>query len=145
MAHVVFWEKPGCSGNARQRAALHAAGHQIEVRDLLREAWTPARLRPFFGERPVAEWFNPLAPAVRDGLIDPATFDEAGALAAMISAPLLIRRPLLQSGDTRMCGFDPAQIDAWIGLTPGGAAVSRQSMEACAKGNHMSPCPPPHP
>ena len=28
--------QPGCGGNARQKAALRAAGHTLEVRDLLR-------------------------------------------------------------------------------------------------------------
>ena len=38
MADVIFWEKPGCAGNARQKALLAAAGHRLKVRDLLATA-----------------------------------------------------------------------------------------------------------
>lgn len=45
MATLTFYEKPGCQGNARQKALLRAAGHQLHVRNLLTEPWTPERLR----------------------------------------------------------------------------------------------------
>lgn len=145
MAHVIFWEKPGCSGNARQRGLLLAAGHTVDVRDLLTARWTPDTLRPFLAMRPVADWFNPRAPQVRDGEVDPTTCDEDTALALLVATPLLIRRPLLQVGDERRCGFAPPEIDAWIGLTAGGAAVPVREAEACAKGAGSPPCPPPRP
>ena len=31
MTHLVFFEKPGCGGNARQRATLEAAGHTLDA------------------------------------------------------------------------------------------------------------------
>ena len=62
MATVIFYEKPGCLSNARQKALLGAHGHRLHVRDLLAEAWTPERLRPFFGERPVADCPDPGGP-----------------------------------------------------------------------------------
>lgn len=40
MTRIVFYEKPGCGGNARQKAVLAAAGHELEVRDLPRRQWT---------------------------------------------------------------------------------------------------------
>lgn len=67
MATLTFYEKPGCQGNARQKALLRAAGHQLNVRNLLTEPWTPERLRQFFGALPVAQWFNRNAPAVKSG------------------------------------------------------------------------------
>lgn len=67
MARIIFWEKPGCQGNARQKEILIASGHQLEVRNLLIEAWTPPLLARFFGNRPVAEWFNPTNPRVKTG------------------------------------------------------------------------------
>lgn len=137
MADVLFYEKPGCAGNARQRRALEAAGHRVLVRDLLGEPWTAERLRPFFGDRPVAEWFNRAAPAVKSGEVDPDTLDEAQALALLLEKPLLIRRPLLQVGERRACGFDAAAIDAWIGLGSEGTSVG----EGCAR-PAMPPCRP---
>lgn len=117
MSKIIFYEKPGCSGNAQQKQWLRDAGHTLDVRDLLTEPWTRERLLGFFGALPVSEWFNRAAPAVRQGRIDPETLDADASLALMLSEPLLIRRPLMQDEDGRcMAGFDIARVDAWIGL-----------------------------
>jgi arsenate reductase-like glutaredoxin family protein len=55
MATIQIWEKPGCSGNARQKTLLAASGHDVVARNLLAEPWTADRLRAFFGARPVAD------------------------------------------------------------------------------------------
>lgn len=123
MAQVIFYEKPGCVGNARQKALLIASGHQLDVRNLLAEPWTAETLRPFFGAKPIPQWFNASAPKIKAGAIDLAALDEDAALALMIAEPILIRRPLIQSGDRREAGFDQAAIDAWLGLRQGGAKV----------------------
>jgi nitrogenase-associated protein len=137
MAQVTFWGKPGCAGNARQIALLRASGHALEVRDLRAEPWTDARLRPFFGRTPVAAWFNQSAAKVKHGEIQPATLNEAAALALLQAEPLLIRRPLLECNGTRIAGFDPAVIAAWIGLANSPTHVT----EACPRPD-MPPCPP---
>lgn len=139
MADVIFFEKPGCGGNARQKALLEQAGHRVIARDLLSEPWTPQTLRPFFGDRPVADWFNRAAPAVKSGEVVPETLDEAAALAAMVERPLLIRRPLMQVGDRRDCGFETDRVDAWIGL---GEVRTEGTMEGCLRPD-MPPCPKP--
>ncbi|QDL96014.1 hypothetical protein FLL57_01265 [Rhodopseudomonas palustris] len=123
MASIVFYEKPGCVGNARQKALLTASGHELEVRNLLAEPWTRDTLRPFFGDKPLAEWFNQSSPKVKAGAIDFAALSEDAALALMIDDPLLIRRPLMQSGDRREVGFDQAVVHAWLGLQTGGPRV----------------------
>ncbi|MFT4279274.1 MAG: ArsC/Spx/MgsR family protein [Rhodopseudomonas sp.] len=123
MAHVVFYEKPGCVGNARQKALLTASGHELDVRNLLAEPWTAQTLRPFFGDKPLAAWFNQSSPKVKAGTIDFAVLSEDAALELMIDDPLLIRRPLMQSGDRREVGFDQAVVDAWLGLQSGGPRV----------------------
>jgi nitrogenase-associated protein len=87
MAKVIFYEKPGCGGNARQKALLVASGHELDVRNLLTAGWTPETLRPFFGTLPVSAWFNTAAPAVKSGEINPGTLSEADALAMMIAEP----------------------------------------------------------
>ncbi|QCO03147.1 ArsC/Spx/MgsR family protein [Azospirillum argentinense] len=139
MADVIFFEKPGCAGNNRQKALLAEAGHTVHARDLLSEPWTADRLRPFFGDRPVAEWFNRAAPAVKSGEVDPDALDEAAALALMLKTPLLIRRPLMQVGDRRDCGFEAERVDAWIGLAAG---APEGKLEGCARAG-MPSCPPP--
>jgi len=71
MARIVFYEKPGCGNNTKQKALLAAAGHEVVARNLLAEPWTHERLLEFFGKRPVADWFNRAAPRVKDGEIVP--------------------------------------------------------------------------
>ena len=129
MADVIFYEKTGCAGNARQKALLIAAGHQVESRDLRQHFWSNLRLLEFLADLPVAQWFNPSAPAIKSGEIVPDEFDQRTALAVLRNNPLLIRRPLLQVGDERRVGFDAATIDAWIGLPdfPSG------DLEACRR------------
>ncbi|WP_256361249.1 hypothetical protein [Methylomonas koyamae] len=83
MATVHFYEKPGCLNNTRQKQLLSAAGHLLVVYDLLQQPWAKqqAKLRSFFGDKPVAEWFNRSAPAIKQGLIDPEMLDEDQAIA----------------------------------------------------------------
>jgi nitrogenase-associated protein len=126
MARVIFYEKPGCANNARQKALLAASGHELDVRNLLTEAWTAAVLRRFFGARPVAAWFNPASPRVKSGEIRPDAVSGSAALAMMIADPLLIRRPLMQVGDRCESGFDSSAVDEWIGLRPTAVPVGDQ-------------------
>lgn len=141
MAHVIFYEKPGCGGNKRQKATLEAAGHTVESRDLLTTPWTAPELRAFFGDLPVARWFNRAAPAVKEGAVDPEALDEAAALTVMLENPILIRRPLMMVAGERRCGFEAEEVAAWIGL---GEAAPSGSMEGCARPD-MPPCPTPSP
>jgi nitrogenase-associated protein len=82
----------------------------------LTEAWTAESLRLFFKDRPVAEWFKRTAPRVKSGEVIPEQLDAETALSLMLNDPLLIRRPLIQVGDSREIGFDVEAIDDWIGL-----------------------------
>jgi len=126
MKKVIFYEKPGCKGNARQKALLEEAGFELEVRSLPDTAWTAEELRLFFGARPVSEWFNRTAPAVKSGEIDPDAMDEAAALAAMVANPLLVRRPLLVYNGKKVCGFDNYVQHEVLGL-----AVPAEGYEKC--------------
>jgi len=116
MAEIIFWEKPGCSGNRRQKEILQASGHQLKVRDLLTEPWSEAELERFFGTRPVAEWFNPSNPRVKSGALKPEMVSAREALKMMVAEPLLIVRPLMQVGEERLAGFDVTEVHNWIGL-----------------------------
>jgi nitrogenase-associated protein len=91
MATVVFYEKPGCVNNTPQKRLLAAAGHTVWARNLLTEKWTPMRLRPFFGDLPVARWFNPSAPRVKSGEVRSEDMSEDDAPLAMAAGPLQIR------------------------------------------------------
>ncbi|WP_044559160.1 ArsC/Spx/MgsR family protein [Azospirillum sp. B4] len=137
MSLIVFYEKPGCQTNARQRRTLQAAGHTVVVRDLLDQPWTADRLRGFFGDAPVADWFNPAAPAVKAGAIVPAALDAASALAHMLADPLLIRRPLAEVDGRRSAGFEA--LCRTLGLALEGGA----RLTGCAHPDGHPPCPAP--
>ncbi|MGA9601807.1 MAG: ArsC/Spx/MgsR family protein [Methylocystis sp.] len=138
MADVIFYEKPGCGGNARQKALLAASGHRVEARSLLAEPWSAEELRLYFGARPVEQWFNQASPRVKSGEVDPAACTEAEALRLMLEDPLLIRRPLMRVGDRREAGFDQALVDAWIGVKPANEKVS----DACIRAGREETTPP---
>lgn len=142
MAKVIFYEKPGCKNNSKQKTLLVAAGHELETYDIRTYAWTPNTLRLFFGNRPIADWFNKAAPSIKSGEVVPDKIDADTALKLMIQDPLLIRRPLIQVGERREAGFDIDSIDAWIGLQAIDAsqqAVSaelmRQDLQTCSHGH----------
>jgi ADP-ribosyl-[dinitrogen reductase] hydrolase len=115
MKSILFYEKPGCAGNTRQKSLLKAAGYEVDAHDLLTHAWTAESLRPYFGTRAVSEWFNRAAPRIKTGAILPETLTESAALAAMLADPLLIRRPLIQFSGQCMAGFD-ADVEQRLGL-----------------------------
>lgn len=136
MAEVIFYEKPGCSGNARQKALLEAAGHKVVARDLLTEPWTRLALLAFFQGLPVAQWFNRSAPAIKSGEIVPEELNEIAALELLQARPQLIRRPLMEVGGERRVGFDAAAVDAWIGL----ASLPDGDVESCQHGAGGNAC-----
>lgn len=116
MARIIYYTKLGCKTAAKQVDLLRQAGHHVEVRDLLAHPWQADELCSYFGNRPVDAWFNPNSPRVKSGEIDPGAYGREGALALMQVDHLLIRRPLMESGGTRLCGFDPVAVHAWVGL-----------------------------
>ncbi|MBB1074934.1 hypothetical protein HUU62_10995 [Rhodoferax sp. 4810] len=130
MAHILFFEKPGCGGNAVQKARLLAAKHTLEVKNLLTWPWTKDSLLSFLAPLPVPDWFNRAAPAVKSGEVEPEQLGTDDALALLLAQPLLIRRPLMAVGESRMVGFDTALVHAWVGL--GEEAPPAQSLEGCA-------------
>jgi nitrogenase-associated protein len=139
MPAVSFWWKPGCATNTRQIRLIEAAGCAVVVRDLLTEDWTPAALASFLGNRPVAEWFNPAAPAVKAGSVNPAAFSPEAALARLVAEPILIRRPLIEVDGARRSGFDPAWLAARGIELPDGPVP-----EGCSHGDAPAAyCPPP--
>lgn len=136
MATIHFYEKPGCMNNTRQKQALISAGHLLVVHNLLQQPWVEdkARLRSFFAEMPVADWFNRSAPAIKNGEISIDSLDEQQAIDLMVKDPLLIRRPLLEVGESRRAGFDAEQIALWLGVVVEAAA------ETCPKQQNQGAC-----
>ena len=137
MATVTFYEKPGCVNNIRQKKLLAAAGHQVIAKNLLTENWQAKHLLAVFGAMAVMDWFNYSAPAIKHGEINPETQTEQEALVLMLENPLLIRRPLMQVGDSLMAGFDQQAVDNWIGLSESGAT---SDLESCLRTHDQASC-----
>lgn len=143
MGTLIFYEKPGCATNSRQKVLLQRAGVQFEVRSLLAEKWTTDRLEKFFGSLPVGQWFNRVAPRIKSGDVRPDRISAAQALALMVADPLLIRRPLLQQGAWHYVGFVWEEIAPQLGIDADSNSKSmredraeREDMEACSHGAH---------
>jgi nitrogenase-associated protein len=142
VASLIFYEKPGCAGNARQRAALEAAGYTLIRRNLLDTPWTRAELLAFLKPLPVAQWFNRSAPCIKNGGLIPELLDADTALAKLLADPLLIRRPLMQREDgARMVGFEKAEVERFVGLDADSAGPT--SLEGCAAAPARENCPDP--
>ncbi|MEJ2608645.1 MAG: ArsC/Spx/MgsR family protein [Candidatus Thiodiazotropha sp.] len=127
MTDLVFYEKPGCVGNKQQKALLRRNGIQLEVKDILSEPWTAESLRPFFAEKPVAEWFNTTAPQVKNGEIAIQKLTESEALNLMIHEPILIRRPLLHYQSLKQSGFSAGEVLNKLGIKP----EADQDLQSC--------------
>lgn len=137
MAHIIFYTKPGCIGGTKQKAFLREAGHTVEERSILTATWTPAALRPFFGTLPVAEWYNPNAPAVKAGTVVPGALPEQAALEELCRDPILIKRPLMQIGTLQLAGFSPEQLRKIVQLS----APPAEDLTTCQM-VEKNPCPP---
>ena len=103
---VIFYEKPGCLTNAKQKKALRDAGYRVIERDLLNHGMSEEELHEFIKGMPVTKWFNPNAPDIKKGKINPINFDEKTALTLLRNNPILLRRPLMIIGKKKLCGFN---------------------------------------
>ena len=103
---VIFYEKRGCSGNARQKALLDEHGVTFEVRSLLDTPWDVPTLESFFQGLTPKEMLNPFAPQLKDGTFKVEDYTKESLIEKMVKEPILIRRPLLHIGDVKLCGFD---------------------------------------
>ena len=137
MAEIIFYEKPGCINNAKQKQLLKQSGHQLIAKDLLTEEWSAKRLRPFFADKPISEWFNSAAPRIKQGEVEPEKMDQQQALQAMCEDPLLIRRPLMQVGEECRVGFDVSWVNQWIGLKVAGPS---EDLENCPRSHQEESC-----
>jgi len=142
MTTILFYEKPGCINNTKQKALLKSAGHEVQAHNLLTEPWTVESLRLFFGDRPIADCFNRSAPAVKSGEVIPEQMDTEEAIARMVQEPLLIKRPLIQVGDRRLVGFDMETLESWIGLQS--IDQAQQATHDALKQQDLQNCPRMH-
>jgi len=113
---ILFFEKPGCRNNARQKVLLELSGNTVEAVSILDHPWSKEELAEYLGDKPMSACFNPSAPDVKAGKIDPERHSLQEALEMMVREPILIRRPLMKIGNNRLQGFDLAQLRSIISL-----------------------------
>jgi len=138
VATILFYQKPGCATNARQKRMLEAAGHTVVAKSLLTEPWTAEALRGFFGSTAVKAWFNPASPRIKSAEIAPETLDAESAIALMLDDPLLIRRPLVEADGQKCAGFDREPVTSLLGNR------SDKDVESCSQPTASTPYPNPH-
>jgi len=117
MKVIIFYQKPGCSSNKKQKKILRAAGCTLIERNLMQHGMSPQELSSFFHDRPQHEWFNPNAPQIKTGHINPKNFSREEALNLLFMEPILIRRPLMVINNQRVSGFDKAKIETLLNVS----------------------------
>jgi len=108
---VTFYEKPGCSTNAKQKKSLIEAGCMLIERNLLDNGLSKSELYEFLDDVPTSQWFNLNAPKIKKGEIDTAVLFEDEILELFMNEPILINRPLLIIDGNKMCGFNQEKIE----------------------------------
>ncbi|GAB3473641.1 ArsC/Spx/MgsR family protein [Azotobacter salinestris] len=131
---VIFYEKPGCGGNRRQKTLLQEHGVELEVRDLLSTPWTRERLEPFFAGLEKDAMVNTAAPKIKSGEVDVAALSRDELIEKMLAEPLLIKRPLLEVGETLVCGFDIPRLNALLNV----AMPVPEAINSCLKTDKCS-------
>lgn len=110
---VIFYGKVGCAGNTKQKALLKKHNITYDERDILKIQWSKERLQSFFEGLSNEEIINQSTPQMKRGEID-LTLPQEELIAQMIKTPILIKRPLLEIGTHKLCGFDIDKINALL-------------------------------
>lgn len=114
--NFIFYEKTGCSGNAKQKELLQNHNIFFTVKSLLDTKWTFENLSEFFKGLEVIDMFNPFAPQIRNEEINILTIKKDEAIKLMIKEPILIKRPLLDINGVKLCGFNIVQINKLLNV-----------------------------
>lgn len=112
---VIFYEKPGCAGNHRQKQLLQRNGIGFETKSILDTKWDSDTLRDFFKDLDNDDIVNKSAPKIKNNQIDILSLSKDQLIDIMCEDPILIKRPLIQIGDNKICGFNIKEINEHIG------------------------------
>lgn len=131
---IVFYEKPGCLGNKKQKELLKENGLELEVKSILDTKWDKKTLESFFIGLEKHEIVNESAPKIKKGEIDLNSITKEQLIYKMISDPILIKRPLIIAGESNICGFDIEKLNESLNLnisTTKKIGVCESSNETC--------------
>ena len=137
MVEVVFFEKPGCINNTKQKKLLSAAGCKVVAQDLLGHLWSKGELELYFQDLPVEQWFNKSAPRLKSGEVSLENLDHHAAMELLLNDHLLIRRPLIEVKGKHLVGFDIDELHKLIGKH---IFETEEDIESCPKQDDFSEC-----
>jgi arsenate reductase (glutaredoxin) len=103
---IIFYEKPGCAGNHKQKTVLKNQGLSFQTKSILDTPWTSDSLSLFFKNLEKKDIINPFAPKIKNKELDIDTISKEELIELMCQEPILIKRPLLEIGEQKLCGFD---------------------------------------
>lgn len=136
MATVIFYEKPGCINNSKQKKLLREAGHEVDARNLLTESWSKESLIPYLDRAACENWINRSHPDLKSGALKLRITQPDAIIDALCNDPLLIRRPLMQIADNYYQGFDAEMLNRVIGLQQ----LPQEDIEACPRTHSQQAC-----
>lgn len=113
---IVFYEKPGCAGNKKQKELLKSHGVEFEVKSILDTKWDKTTLSSFFEGLDVKEIVNQFAPKIKSGEININSLTKEQLIYKMIEEPILIKRPLIRIDDVKVCGFNIPKLNSVLNL-----------------------------
>jgi nitrogenase-associated protein len=108
---VTFYEKRGCVGNRKQKNILKQSGIPFETKSILDTKWTPQSLKPFFNGVNIEDMVNQSAPQIKRKELDLSIISKDELIDLMCKVPILIKRPLLEIDEAKICGFDIDKIN----------------------------------
>lgn len=112
---IIFYEKPGCAGNQKQKKVLQDQGLSFQTKSILDTPWSKEFLSSFFVNLDKNEIYNPFAPSIKKGELDIDSLSKEELIELMCKEPILIKRPLLEIGEHKLCGFDIKKINSLFG------------------------------
>lgn len=111
---IIFYEKPGCAGNAKQKQLLDFHGVNYTTKSILSNPWSKEELLSYFEGLSIEDIYNPFAPQIKSGEIKPQLLSKEGLVTLMLQEPILIKRPLLNIDGNKICGFDLKKINTLL-------------------------------
>jgi arsenate reductase len=106
---VKLYGIPNCDSVKKARTWLDGRGVAYEFHDYKKAGIDEARLRAWVGELGWEKVLNRAGTTFRKlPEVDKQGLDSDKAVALMLAQPSMIKRPLLDTGERRLLGFDPA-------------------------------------
>ena len=113
---AIFYEKPGCTGNKKQKELLWSHGITLVVKSILDSSWSKEQLQAFFTGLDNDKIVNPFAPQIKKGDIDVSKLSQEELIDLMIQEPILIKRPLVEVNESKVCGFNKEKLSQLLNI-----------------------------